>query len=65
MLRTASYAPAQARGMTKPISLPIAMHRNAALRARRAGFNIIYVYAGHGLSLGNAFFTASAQSANG
>jgi dimethylamine/trimethylamine dehydrogenase len=30
-------------------------HRNAALRARRAGFNIIYVYAGHGLSLAMHF----------
>ena len=26
-------------------------HRNAALRARRAGFDIVYVYAGHSLSL--------------
>jgi dimethylamine/trimethylamine dehydrogenase len=48
----ASYAPAQARGMTKAdIRSYRRWHRDAALRARRAGFNIIYVYAGHGLSL--------------
>jgi dimethylamine/trimethylamine dehydrogenase len=48
----ASYAPAQARAMTKAdIRGFRRWHRDAALRARRAGFNIIYVYAGHSLSL--------------
>jgi dimethylamine/trimethylamine dehydrogenase len=52
----ASYAPAQARGMTKAdIRSYRRWHRDAALRARRAGFNIIYVYAGHGLSLAMHF----------
>lgn len=30
-------------------------HRNAALRAKRAGFDIVYCYAGHGLSLAMHF----------
>lgn len=48
----ASYAPAQARAMSKAdIRAYRRWHRDAALRARRAGFNVIYVYAGHGLSL--------------
>jgi dimethylamine/trimethylamine dehydrogenase len=48
----ASYAPAQARAMTKAdIRAYRRWHRDAALRARQAGFNIIYVYAGHSLSL--------------
>jgi dimethylamine/trimethylamine dehydrogenase len=48
----ANYAPAQARAMTKAdIRAYRGWHRDAALRARRAGFNIIYVYAGHSLSL--------------
>ncbi|MGO9993813.1 MAG: FAD-dependent oxidoreductase [Steroidobacteraceae bacterium] len=48
----ASYAPMQARAMRKSdIRDYRRWHRNAALRARRAGFDIIYVYAGHGLSL--------------
>jgi dimethylamine/trimethylamine dehydrogenase len=52
----ASYAPAQARAMSKTdIGDYRRWHRNAALRARRAGFNIIYVYAGHGLSLAMHF----------
>jgi dimethylamine/trimethylamine dehydrogenase len=52
----ASYAPAQARGMTKAdIRSYRRWHREAALRARRAGFNIIYVYAGHSLSLAMHF----------
>jgi len=48
----ASYAPAQARAMTKAdIRNFRRWHRDAALRARRAGFDIIYVYAAHSLSL--------------
>jgi dimethylamine/trimethylamine dehydrogenase len=55
----ASYAPAQARAMTKAdIRDYRRWHRDAALRARRAGFNIIYVYAGHGLSLPMHFMQA-------
>ena len=51
-----SYAPAQARAMTKrDIRSYRQWHRDAALRARRAGFDIIYVYAGHGLSLAMHF----------
>jgi len=45
----ASYVPAQARAMSQSdIKAYRRWHRNAALRARRAGFNIVYVYAGHG-----------------
>jgi len=51
-----SYAPAQARAMTKKdIRDYRRWHRDAALRARRAGFNVIYVYAGHSLSLAMHF----------
>jgi len=51
-----SYTPAQARGMNKnDIRAYRRWHRNAALRARRAGFDIIYVYAGHDLSLAMHF----------
>jgi dimethylamine/trimethylamine dehydrogenase len=55
-IAAASYAPAQARGMDKAdIRNYRRWHRDAALRARRAGFNIIYVYAGHSLSLAMHF----------
>lgn len=51
-----SYAPAQARAMTKrDIRDYRRWHRDAAMRARRAGFNIICVYAAHGLSLAMHF----------
>jgi len=54
-----SYAPMQARAMRKSdIRDYRRWHRNAALRARRAGFDIIYVYAGHGLSLPMHFLQA-------
>jgi dimethylamine/trimethylamine dehydrogenase len=48
----ASFHPAQARGMrSSDIHEFRRWHRQAALRARRAGFDIIYVYAAHSLSL--------------
>jgi len=48
----ANYHPAQARAMTQAdIRAYRRWHRAAALRARRAGFDVIYVYAAHGLSL--------------
>ena len=47
-----SYAPAQARAMNKSdIRKFRHWHRQAALRAQRAGFDVVYVYAGHSLSL--------------
>jgi dimethylamine/trimethylamine dehydrogenase len=53
---SANYAPSQARAMTKAdIRDYRRWHRDAALRARRAGFNIVYVYAGHSLSLAMHF----------
>jgi dimethylamine/trimethylamine dehydrogenase len=56
IVNPANYAPAQARGMNKAdIRDYRRWHRDAAVRARRAGFNIIYVYAGHSLSLAMHF----------
>ena len=46
------YDPVQAYGMSKrDIADVRMMHRNAAIRAKNCGFDIIYVYAGHDLSL--------------
>jgi len=46
------YDPVQARAMDlSDIRECRRWHRQAALRARKAGFDIIYVYAGHDLSL--------------
>ena len=46
------YAPFQARAMTKrDIREFRQWHRAAAIRAKRAGFDVIYVYAAHDLSL--------------
>jgi len=48
----ADYDPVQAYAMDKTdIANVRRWHREAALRAKRAGFDIIYVYAGHSLSL--------------
>ncbi len=47
-----SYDPNQAYGMSKKDIADVrTMHRNAAVRARDCGFDIVYVYAGHDLSL--------------
>ncbi len=47
-----SYDPIQARAMDKEdIRAFRRRHRAAALRARQAGFDIVYVYAGHNLTL--------------
>jgi dimethylamine/trimethylamine dehydrogenase len=46
------YAPVQARAMNKrDIREYRQWHRDAALRSKRAGFDIVYVYASHDLSL--------------
>ncbi len=47
-----TYFPAQVRAMDKQdIREYRRWHREAAIRARRAGFDIVYCYAGHDLSL--------------
>ncbi len=47
-----AYDPVQARGMDKSDIRDLRRrHRAAALRARQAGFDIVYCYAGHGLTL--------------
>jgi dimethylamine/trimethylamine dehydrogenase len=46
------YEPGQTRAATKDDFKSLRRwHRAAALRAKKAGFDIIYVYAGHGLAL--------------
>ena len=48
--------PKQARRMSKQdISNFRAWHRQAALNAKAAGFDIVYVYAGHGMSVAQQF----------
>ncbi|TXH32905.1 MAG: NADH:flavin oxidoreductase [Rhodospirillaceae bacterium] len=52
----ASYHPWQARRMDRAdIRDYRRWHRDAALRAKKAGFDIVYVYAGHDLSLAMHF----------
>jgi dimethylamine/trimethylamine dehydrogenase len=52
VMSPAGHAGAQARGMNKSDIRDFRRwHREAALRAQRAGFDIVYVYAAHGLSL--------------
>jgi dimethylamine/trimethylamine dehydrogenase len=47
-----SFAPVQARAMDKSdIKAYRDWHRKAALRAKRAGFDLIYCYAGHNITL--------------
>lgn len=57
---TASYNfdPVQARGMDKEdIRNLRRAHRKAALRSRDAGFDLVYVYAGHGLGIFQHFLS--------
>ncbi len=53
------YYPIQARAMDREdIRNYRRWHREAALRAKRAGFDIVYVYAGHDLNLALHFLQA-------
>ena len=55
---TFTYEPVQARAMDKEDIRNIRKwHRAAALRARKAGFDLIYVYAGHGLGFMHHFIS--------
>ena len=55
---TAGYEPLQARAMDKQdIGDLRRWHRAAALRAREAGFDLVYVYAGHALSILHHFLS--------
>lgn len=50
--------PTQARAMDKDDLRAVRRwHRAAALRARQAGYDLIYVYAGHGLALAQHFLS--------
>jgi dimethylamine/trimethylamine dehydrogenase len=52
------WDPVQSRRMDKQdIRNVRAWHREAALRARRAGFDIVYCYAGHGMTVAMQFLT--------
>ena len=55
---TAGYEPMQARAMDKQDIRDLRRwHRAAALRARQAGFDLVYVYAGHALSILHHFLS--------
>ena len=53
-----NYDPVQARGMDKEdIRNLRRAHRQAALRSKQAGFDLVYVYAGHGLGIFQHFLS--------
>ncbi|MEE2803879.1 MAG: FAD-dependent oxidoreductase [Pseudomonadota bacterium] len=57
-LPVAALEPSQACSMTRrDIADVRRWHRKAALRARNIGFDIVYVYAGHNLTLGMHFLS--------
>jgi len=52
------WEPVQSRRMDKTDIRNVRLwHRQAALRARRAGFDIVYCYAGHGMTVAMQFLT--------
>ena len=55
---TFTYDPVQARAMNKRDIRDLRRwHRDAALRGRRAGFDLVYVYAGHSLTFLHHFLS--------
>lgn len=59
------FEPVQSRRMDKEdIRNVRRWHRNAAIRAKKAGFDIIYAYAGHGLTLAMQFITQRTNDRN-
>ena len=57
-IATFAYDPVQARAMDKAdIANLRRWHRNAALRAQQASFDIVYVYAAHGYSILDYFLS--------
>jgi dimethylamine/trimethylamine dehydrogenase len=50
------YSPVQARRMDKQDIKDLRQwHRDAAIRSKKAGFDIVYIYASHGLSIAQQF----------
>jgi dimethylamine/trimethylamine dehydrogenase len=63
--RTMNYDPVQARAMDKQdIRDYRRWHRAAALRGKKAGFDIVYVYAGHELSIAMQFLQRRRNARN-
>ncbi|CAN5149253.1 NAD(P)-binding protein [soil metagenome] len=58
MASSYNYDPVQVRAMDlSDIRDLRRMHRQAALRAKKAGFDLVYVYAGHGLGIFQQFLS--------